>query len=736
MGQQDLIIETGRFAKQADGSVTVQMGGTIVLVAACASSRPREGIDFLPLTVEYQEKNYAAGKIPGGFFKREGRPSEKEILTARLIDRPIRPLFPEGYRSEIQVIGMVISHDGVNDPDILAVIGASAALSISDIPFHGPLGAVRVGRVNDQWVANPTIQEAAGGTLDLVVVTSPDGIIMVEAGAKELPEAQMIEALRFGQEQAKTIANIQKELVMACGKPKRDVNLRKPAPELIEKVRQQALSELEAEMKRASQKEGRSEAMDALSEKLVEQFATEDGTTTEADVQAALDTVAAAHLRQHIMTKRLRADGRDLTTLRDITCEVGVLPRTHGSALFTRGQTQSLSVVTLGTASDEQTIDALEGESSRSFILHYSFPPFSVGEVRPMRGPGRREIGHGALAGRALAAVVPSKDDFPYTVRLVSEILESNGSSSMATVCAGTLALMDAGIPINGPVSGVAMGLIFEGADRYAVLTDITGLEDHSGDMDCKVAGTAKGITALQLDLKLTGVPLEVLEKAMEQSCAPRQAILEKIAQAISQPRSELSAFAPRITKLTIDPEKIGTVIGPGGKMIRKIIKDTGATIDIEDDGTVLVASNDASASAKAIEAIRGLTEEAQLGKIYQGTVTRIMNFGAFIEISPGREGLCHVSELDAGFVPRVEDAVKMGDQFPVKVIEVDSQGRINVSRKQAMPGQENEPPVPHKREGGSGGPRRERSDSRGPDHRRGPRREFSHNRESRPPQR
>lgn len=729
VGQHDLIIETGRFAKQADGAVTVQMGGTVVLVSACASRQPKEGIDFLPLTVEYQEKNYAAGKIPGGFFKREGRPSEKEILSARLIDRPIRPLFPEGYHSEIQVIALVISHDGINDPDILAVVGASAALSISDIPFHGPLGAVRVGRVNDQWVVNPTIQETDAGTLDLVVVTSPDGIIMVEAGAKEIPESLMAEALRFGQQQAQAIAEFQKELVKLAGKPKRQVELKVPSSKLIEEVRKVALSELDAEMKRASHKEGRSETMDALLKKMVEQFVVEGGETTAVDVKTALDHVSAEHLRQHILGKRLRADGRDLTTLRQITCEIGVLPRTHGSALFTRGQTQSLSVATLGTASDEQTIDALEGEMSKSFILHYSFPPFSVGEVRPMRGPGRREIGHGALAERALAAVVPPKEKFPYTVRLVSEILESNGSSSMATVCGGTLALMDAGVPIKAPVSGVAMGLVYEGSDRYVVLTDITGLEDHNGDMDFKVAGTANGITALQLDLKLTGVPLEVLERAMEQSREPRKMILDKIAATIPQPRSELSAFAPRITKIMIDPEKIGAVIGPGGKVIRKIIKDTGASIDIEDDGSVLVASNDAAASQKAIEAIRGLTEEVQVGKIYQATVTRLMNFGAFCEITPGKEGLCHVSELDAGFVPRVEDAVKVGDKFPVKIIEVDLQGRVNVSRKQAMPGQENEPPVPHRR--GEGGPRGDRSDrggDRGP--RRGPRREFSHDRE------
>lgn len=714
IGKEELIIETGKLAKQADGAVTVQLGGTVVLVTAVAAKEPKPHLDFLPLTVEYQEKTYAAGKIPGGFFKREGRPSGKEILTARLIDRPIRPLFPKGFRCEIQVIGLVLSHDGVNDPDVLAVIGASAALAISDMPFHGPLGAVRVGRVNDQWVINPTFQEVEQGSLDLVVVTSPDGVIMLEAGAKEIPDAQMVEALRVATEQAQAVADLQRQLVQAAGRPKRTVELKTPSPELIEQVRAAVTSELDAEMVRASQKEGRSETKQALLAKLVESLAPEGSTTTPADVKQAFDEVETAHLRQVILTKRVRADGRDLTTLRPIACEVAVLPRTHGSGLFTRGQTQSLATVTLGTASDEQRIDALEGETRKAFMLHYNFPPFSVGETRPVRGPGRREIGHGALAERALAAVMPLKEQFPYTVRIVSEILESNGSSSMATVCGGTLALLDAGVLIKAPVAGVAMGLVYEGPSRYVVLTDITGLEDHSGDMDFKVAGTAHGITALQLDLKLTGVPLEVLAKAIEQSREPRRMILEGIAAVLPSPRADLSAYAPRITRLKIDPEKIGTVIGPGGKMIRKITKETGATIDIEDDGTVLVASTDAAAAKRAIDTIKGLTEEMEVGKIYEGVVTRLMNFGVFCEIAPGKEGLCHVSELDPNFVPKVEDAVKIGDRFPVKVIEVDFQGRINVSRKQAMPGMEHEPPVPHRREGGGGGSRGGRGESRG----------------------
>ena len=736
IGRETLILETGKLAKQADGAVTVQYGGTVVLVTAVAAKQPRPGIDFLPLTVEYQEKTYAAGKIPGGFFKREGRPSGKEILSARLIDRPIRPLFPKGLRHEVQVIALVLSHDGVNDPDILAVVGASAALSISNIPFKGPLGAVRVGRVNDQWVINPTFQEVDQGTLDLVVVTSPDGVIMVEAGAKELPEPLMVEALRFGEQQAQTIARLQQELVATCGTPKRTIPLVTADPSLIEKVRSAATAELDAEMARASQKEGRSDAMVALLAKLVEQFAPAGSATTPEQVKLALGQVEEEHLRKIILTKKTRADGRALTTLRPITCEVAVLPRTHGSGLFSRGQTQSLATVTLGTASDEQRIDALEGKTTKAFMLHYNFPPFSVGETKPVRSPGRREIGHGALAERALAAIMPSKDQFPYTVRIVSEILESNGSSSMATVCGGTLALLDAGVPIKAPVSGVAMGLVFEGKDRYVVLTDITGLEDHSGDMDFKVAGSAAGITALQLDLKLTGVPLEVLEKGIEQSRAPRQAILQAIAGILSAPRPDLSAFAPRITKIMINPEKIGTVIGPGGKMIRKITAETGATIDIEDDGTVLVASTDAAAAQRAIAFIKGLTEEVEVGRIYQATVTRLMNFGAFCEISPGKEGLCHVSELSDGFVPKVEEAVKVGDTFPVKVIEVDLQGRVNVSRKQAMPGQESAPPVAHRREGRGGGDRPHGDRPYRGDGPRGPRREFSRDREqsSQPP--
>ena len=746
IGRDDLIIETGKLAKQADGAVTVQLGGTVVLVTAVAAREPKPGADFLPLTVEYQEKTYAAGKIPGGFFKREGRPTAKEILSARLVDRPIRPLFPKGWRSEIQVIALVLSHDGLNDPDILAVIGASAALTISDIPFKGPLGVVRIGRENDQWVVNPTIPEVDNGSLDLTVVTSPDGVLMVEVGAKELPDALMLEALRFGEQQAQPVLEIQRQLAAQCGKPKREMVLQVPPPELVDQVRQAATAELDAELERASQKEGRSEALEQLLKRLTEQLAPEGSTTTPADVAAALGEVEAAHLRQAILTKHRRADGRDLTTLRPITCEVGVLPRTHGSGLFARGQTQSLVAVTLGTASDEQRIDALEGETTKSFMLHYNFPPFSVGETRPVRGPGRREIGHGALAERALAAIMPPKEQFPYTVRVVSEILESNGSSSMATVCGGTLALMDAGVPIKAPVSGVAMGLVFENPQRYVILTDITGLEDHAGDMDFKIAGTMRGLTGLQLDLKLTGVPLEVLVRAIEQSRQPRETILHAITAAIPQPRADLSAYAPRITRLMIDPEKIGTVIGPGGKMIRKLTKETGATIDIEDDGTVLVASTDAAAAQKAVAAIKAMTEEVQVGKIYQATVTRLMNFGAFCEIAPGKEGLCHVSELAADFVPRVEDAVKIGDIFPVKVIEVDLQGRVNVSRKQAMPGMEHEPPVPHRRDAGGprrggphrGGPRGDgRGGGRGPGghggYGGGPRRDFPRDRERGP---
>lgn len=731
-GKEDLILETGRLAKQADGSVTVQYGGTVVLVSVVVSKEPKEGVHFLPLTVEYQEKTYAAGKIPGGFFKREGRPSEKETLTARLVDRPIRPLFPKGFCNEVQVIALVLSHDGANDPDILAMIGASAALGLaSNSPVTHRLGACRVGRVNGSWVLNPTFAEVEQGDLDLVVASTQDGIVMVESGAKEIPEEVMLEALRFGQEQGRASIELQQELIAACGVSQVPPQLHQPDPQLIEKIKQRAEAKLKQGLLSRSEKEGGDQGKKTLVEGLLKDLQTPEGTLTEPQIEEAIETLEKDLVRQMILKEKRRIDGRDLTSVRPISCEVGILPRTHGSGLFTRGQTQSLVSATLGTSSDEQTVDSLQGKYFKSFMLHYSFPPFSVGEIRPVRGPGRREIGHGALAERSLKSVMPAKEIFPYTVRVVSEILESNGSSSMATVCGATLALMDAGVPIKAPVSGIAMGLVREG-NQSVVLTDIIGLEDHFGDMDFKVAGTAQGITALQLDLKLTGIPLELLGQALMQAKSARAHVLERLLGTIPAVRAELSPYAPRITLLKIDPEKIGELIGPGGKNIRRITKESGASIDVEDDGTVMVASSDAAAAQKAIDYIKGLTEEAQIGKIYQGVVKRITNFGAFCEISPGKEGLCHVSELSDQFVPKVEDVVKLGDTLPVMVVEVDSMGRINLSHKQALlpPGTAPVPPARRVEHGGRPGgdhgrrgPGRERTgEPRGDFRREGPR--------------
>lgn len=685
LGRENLIIETGKIAKQANGAVTVQYGGTVVLVTAVMSKEPSEGdISFVPLTVEYQEKTYAAGKIPGGFFKREGKPSEKEVLTSRLIDRPIRPLFPYGLKHEVQVMALVLSHDGENDPDILALNGASCALGISDIPFPYTLGAVRVGMVDGEFIINPTFAELEKSAIDLVVAGTREGIIMIESGMNEVPEDIVLKAIEFGHKSLIASIELQEQLKQRCGKPKEgDITIKVVDEELYKKVKELALNRIK-EVETVSTKEQREELIDLIAKDLVKAIVIEGSSHTEEDVREALVKAEKEEVRRAVIDKQKRIDGRGFKDIREIACEVGVLPRTHGSALFTRGQTQSLSVATLGTAADEQIIDALEGETTKAFMLHYSFPPFSVGEVRPVRGPGRREIGHGALAERALKPIMPSKEEFPYTVRVVSEVLESNGSSSMATVCAGTLALMDAGVPIKQPVSGIAMGLIKEN-NKAVVLTDISGLEDHFGDMDFKVTGTEKGITALQLDLKIDGIAMDILRKALEQSREARLFVLEKIKDVIAAPRREISQYAPRIETLRINPDKIRDLIGPGGKTIRKIIDETGVTIDIEDDGRVNVASVDKGAMEKAIEIINRLTEAPEVGKIYAGKVKRIMPFGAFVEILPGQEGLVHVSELSDKYVKNVEDEVKIGDEVLVKLIEIDEQGRLNLSRKQTM---------------------------------------------------
>jgi polyribonucleotide nucleotidyltransferase len=680
-GRNDLVLETGKIAKQAGGSVTVQYGGTVVLVTACMSRQIREGQDFFPLTVEYQEKTYAAGRIPGGFFKREGRPSESEILVARLIDRPIRPLFPKGMLNEVQIMAIVLSSDGENDPDVLAVIGASAALSVSDIPFHGPLGCCRIAYIGEQFIINPTYAELEKAQMEVVIAGNEKGIVMLESKAKEVSEDIYLKALKIGYESLTGIIQLQKDFARQFGKAKVD-NLEYESinPELQEKVEGLAIQRLK-QIYSLGTKDEREEQIALLAKDLETQLTPEGYTAL--DIKRALIEIEKLEVRKKITLENIRPDGRNFKEIRPISCGVSVLPRTHGSSLFTRGQTQSLAVTTLGTGEDEQLIEALEGEKYKSFMLHYSFPPFSVGETAPVRGPGRREIGHGALAEKALLAVMPAKEKFPYTIRVVSEILESNGSSSMATVCAATLSLMDAGVPIKDAVGGIALGLIKEGKDEI-ILTDIAGVEDHFGDMDFKVAGTKSGITAVQLDLKIDGISLDLLQRCLEQAKEARFFVLDKMQEAIGKPREELSSYAPRIEILKINTEKIGELIGPGGKTIKGIIASTGVTIDIKDDGTVLVGSDDVAKSDEAIKIIKTITEDIAVGNIYLAKVKRIMPFGAFCEIAPRKEGLVHISELSDHFVKNVEEVVKLGDEFNVKVIGIDELGRINLSKKQA----------------------------------------------------
>ena len=679
-GKNELIIETGKFAKQANGSVTITYGATVILVTACMSAEIREGQDFFPLTVEYQEKTYAAGRIPGGFFKREGRPSENEILGSRLIDRPIRPLFPEGFLNEVQVMALVLSSDGENDPNVLALIGASAALSISDIPFNGPLASCRVARINNELVLNPTYAEIESADLEVVVAANKSGVVMLESKAKEVSEEAYLEAVKFGMDSLKPILSMQEEFSRLYGQPKAKVELKLIDPVLMQKIESLASEKL-AKVYKLSKKEEREEKVALLAKELKLQLINEGFLGP--DINAGLHAVEKKQVRKMIAVENIRIDGRSFKEIRPISCEVSVLPRTHGSGLFTRGQTQSLAVTTLGTGQDEQLIEALDGEKKKSFMLHYNFPSFSVGETRPVRGPGRREIGHGALAEKALLVVMPAKEKFPYTVRVVSEILESNGSSSMASICAATLSLMDAGVPIKEAVGGVALGLVKEG-NKTVILTDIAGLEDHFGDMDFKVAGTRSGVTAVQMDLKIDGISLDLLKDCLAQSKEGRLFILEKMSAALNSPRTELSSFAPRIDVLKINTEKIGELIGPGGKTIKAIIASTGASIDIKDDGTVLVGSTDAEKSDAAIKMIKAITDDVEVGRIYFGKVKRIMQFGAFVEIAPRKEGLVHVSELSKTFVKEINDLVKVGDEFKVKVIGIDELGRINLSKKQA----------------------------------------------------
>ncbi len=676
-------LSTGRMARQADGAVVAQYGDTIVL-ATCVSSKQVKEVDFFPLTVDYQEKAYAAGKIPGGFFKREGRPSEKEILTSRLIDRPLRPLFPEGYNDETQIIVSVLSYGEENISDILGIIAASATLTISAIPFLGPVGAVRIGRIGGEFIINPDLKEIEESELNLIVAGTSDAVIMVEGEAKELSEVIMLEALDLAHKEIRKIVDLQLKLVDKVGKQKMEVVPIKIGEELQEKVKAITITKMR-EAILIPDKLHRQNTLDLIlheSIQIIKQVSPERDITKE--IQMAFKEIEKEEVRRTILEKGIRADGRGPADIRPITCEAGVLPRTHGSALFTRGETQCLAVVTLGTSEDEQRIDALEGESTKTFMLHYNFPPFSVGEVKPLRSPGRREIGHGALAERALKPVIPSKTEFPYTLRIVSDILESNGSSSMATVCGGTLALMDAGVPIKAPVAGIAMGLIREG-DNAIILSDILGLEDHLGDMDFKVTGTEKGITAFQMDMKIAGVSGDLMERALEQAKQGRLYILAKMLETISAPRSNLSSHAPRIYTMQIKTDKIRDVIGTGGKVIRGIIEQTGVKINIDDTGLINIASADESSAEKAIEIINGIVAEAEVGKIYDGKVKKIMDFGAFVEIIPGTEGLLHISQIAEHRVLRVSDEMKEGQVIPVKVIEVDKQGKIRLSMKAAL---------------------------------------------------
>ncbi|GBF72050.1 polyribonucleotide nucleotidyltransferase [Paenibacillus sp. 598K] len=687
LGGKRLVLETGRLAKQANAAVTVRYGDTVVLCTVTASSEPKK-LDFFPLTVNYEERLYAVGKIPGGFIKREGRPSEKAILASRLIDRPIRPLFPEGFRNDVQILDLVMSVDQDCSPNIAAMIGTSAALAISDVPFDGPIGGVVVARIDGQFIINPSIDQEEKSDIFVVVAGTKDAIMMVEAEANEVPEDVMLEAIMFGHDEIKKIVAIQEQLIEQAGKPKMEVVLHAVNEEVNAAVREYAQTRL-VEAIRIEEKHARQQAIDAIEDEAVAHFETVYAETPDmlGDVKEVLHDIVKEEVRRLITVDKVRPDGRKLDEIRPIECDVAQLPRTHGSGLFTRGQTQALSICTLGALGDVQILDGISLEESKRFMHHYNFPPFSVGEARMLRAPGRREIGHGALGERALSKVIPSEKEFPYTIRLVSEVLESNGSSSQASICASTLALMDAGVPIKAPVAGVAMGLIKEG-DHFSILTDIQGLEDHLGDMDFKVAGTAEGVTAIQMDIKIAGIDRSILEQALEQARSGRMFILGKMLETMQQPRPNLSQYAPKILILTINPDKIRDVIGAGGKIINKIIEETGVKIDIEQDGTVFIASSNEEMNQKARQIIEGIVKEVVVGEIYVGTVKRVEKFGAFVEILPGKEGLVHISQLAAERVAKTEDVVKIGDQITVKVTEIDQQGRVNLSRKAVLAAQ------------------------------------------------
>ena len=679
IGGKILGIETGRFAKQANGSVMVTYGDTMVLVTAVASKKPNTTLDYFPMSVEYKERAFAAGKIPGGFFKREGRPTEKEILSGRLIDRPIRPLFPADYNNDTQIACFVYSFDGENDPDVVAAVGASAALAVSDIPFLEPIGEVRVGRINGEFIVNPTISQIEEGDLELTVAGTESSIMMVEGESHEATEEDLLSALKFAHEEIKKLIAIQHELVEACGKPKMQVEAKEVNEELVKDVHELAYDKFKEVVSSVLAKEERYAKNDEITEDVIEKLA-EKYPEEEGEIKSIIHDIEKDLMRNQILKNGIRLDGRNLTEVRPITSEVGIIPRTHASSLFTRGETQSLTTLTLGTARDEQIIDGLGEEFKKSFMLHYNFPPFSVGETGRYGGTGRREVGHGNLAERALKYIIPEKENFPYTIRVNSDILESNGSSSMATVCAGSLALMDGGVPVKTPIAGIAMGLVKEG-DEFAVLTDILGNEDHLGDMDFKVAGSDKGITAIQMDIKIQGISYEIMEKALLQAKEGRMHILGKMAETVSVPRDTISPYAPSLLFLQINPEKIGAVIGSGGKTIQGIQKDYGVDINIEEDGKVSIAAVNKADAQKAKDLIKSIVTDPEIGNEYEGKVVKVTDFGAFVEFVPGTQGLLHISQIANERINKVEDVLKEGDKVKVKLLKMEN-GKFSLSRK------------------------------------------------------
>ncbi|MCC6188517.1 MAG: polyribonucleotide nucleotidyltransferase [Anaerolineales bacterium] len=706
IGGQTVTIETGKLARLAGGAVSIRVGDTLLLATATMSQEPRQGIDFFPLSVDYEERLYAAGRIPGSFFRREGRPTEGAILTSRLIDRPMRPLFPKDLHNDVQIIITALSVDQIHQPDVLAIVAASAALSIADIPFgkaglNGPVGAVRIGLIDGEFVVNPTYQQMDQSTLDLRIAGTRDAIVMVECGADEVPEDVMVRALEFGHRSFQPLIDLQEQLVREVGKPVRDYKKFIHDPALVQDIETRVAGRM-AEALALPAKPERNLALEALTADVLAGYQ-DSQTVLPADVRAILRDVEKDVVRRRILRDGVRPDGRGLREIRPLAAEVGLSPRAHGSGLFTRGETQVLTLATLGTPREAQELDTLSPQEEKRYMHHYNFPPFSTGETRPLRGSSRREIGHGALAERALVPVLPTEEEFPYTLRLVSEVLSSNGSTSMASVCGSTLALMDAGVPIKAPVAGIAMGLVKDEAGA-AILTDIQGLEDHLGDMDFKVAGTAVGITALQMDIKITGLTAELLRQALEQAREARGQILDLIASVLPEPRAELSPYAPRLTIIKIDPSKIGAIIGPGGKIIRKIQEDTGVKIDVEDDGTVFIAATEGPAAARAREMIEGLTETARVGQIYTGKVVRVTDFGAFVEILPGTDGMVHISQLASERVNKVEDVARLGDELTVMVTNIDEGGKIRLSRQAVLEGWTAEEALEHDRKPSGGG--------------------------------